>query len=93
MNPPYGRGIIDWVRKAFFETRIGGCEVVGLLPARTDTKWWHQYVMRAHTVMLCQGRIKFEVHGVPKDAAPFPSAIAYWRPGRVSTPAFEAWRR
>jgi site-specific DNA-methyltransferase (adenine-specific) len=71
MNPPYGREIGKWVKKAYEESQKG-CTVVCLLPARTDTKWWHDYVMQAVEVRLIKGRLKF---GGVKNNAPFPSAI------------------
>lgn len=71
MNPPYGREIGVWIKKAY-ETGLQGHSVVCLIPARTDTKWWHEYVMQAHTVMFIKGRLKF---GGSKNPAPFPSAL------------------
>ena len=70
MNPPYGRGIGNWVKKA---SEISGGLAVCLLPARTDTKWWHDYVVgRGAAVHFIKGRLKFG--GMGKDA-PFPSAV------------------
>ena len=70
MNPPYGRQIGLWVKKAYEESRRGTL-VVCLLPARTDTRWWQDYAKRGHVVFL-RGRLRF---GDAKQAAPFPSAI------------------
>lgn len=70
MNPPYGRLIGQWMKKAF-ESSLSGCTVVCLVPARTDTAWWHNYAMKG-TVRFIRGRIKF---GGCKNSAPFPSAI------------------
>jgi phage N-6-adenine-methyltransferase len=70
MNPPYGRQIGRWVRKAFEESRDGAF-VVCLLPARTDTRWWQDYATRGHIYFL-RGRLRF---GNATNAAPFPSAI------------------
>lgn len=79
MNPPYGKPISKWVRKAK-ETANGGGVVVGLLPARTDTKWWGD-VMTASELRFIKGRIMFE----GADAcAPFPSVIVIW--GTPRTP-------
>lgn len=69
-NPPYGREIIDWVKKAY-ESSLKGATVVCLVPARTDTKWWHEYAMKGNIEFL-RGRLKFGGH---KNSAPFPSAI------------------
>ena len=76
MNPPYGREIGKWVRKACEESRRGAT-VVCLLPARTDTAWWHDYVIPHAEVTFVRGRIKF---GSAKAGAPFPSAVAVFRP-------------
>jgi site-specific DNA-methyltransferase (adenine-specific) len=76
MNPPYGREIGKWVRKACEES-LKGATVVCLLPARTDTAWWHDYVIPHAEVTFVRGRIKF---GGAKSGAPFPSAVAVFRP-------------
>ncbi|WP_144460407.1 DNA N-6-adenine-methyltransferase [Siminovitchia fortis] len=70
MNPPYGRVIGDWVKKAY-ESSLKGATVVCLLPARTDTKWWHDYCMKGE-IRFVKGRLKF---GDSKNSAPFPSAV------------------
>ena len=70
VNPPYGRAIGRWVRKAFEES-LEGTLVVCLLPARTDTRWWQEYAKRGQ-VWFLRGRLKF---GQAKNAAPFPSAV------------------
>jgi phage N-6-adenine-methyltransferase len=70
LNPPYGRTIGDWVEKANFEARHGAV-VVCLVPARTDTNWWHNYCIQ-HEVRFIKGRLKF---GNQKNSAPFPSAV------------------
>jgi site-specific DNA-methyltransferase (adenine-specific) len=69
-NPPYGREIGKWVKKAW-ESSEEGALVVCLLPARTDTLWWQTYVTRGH-VYFIKGRLKF---GNAQNSAPFPSAI------------------
>lgn len=72
MNPPYGRKIGAWMRKAL-EAKT---TVVCLVPARTDTKWWHDYAMKASEIRFVKGRLKF---GDSKNSAPFPSAIIVFR--------------
>lgn len=74
MNPPYGREIVQWMRKAFEES-LRGCTVVSLVPARTDTEWWHQYAMRGE-IRFIRGRLRF---GGAANGAPFPSAIVIFR--------------
>ena len=72
VNPPYGRGIGSWLEKGYQESKKHNTVVVMLIPSRTDTKWWHDYVMRAKEVHLVRGRLKF---GTSENAAPFPSAV------------------
>jgi phage N-6-adenine-methyltransferase len=74
MNPPYGRGIIKWMKKAY-ESSKQGVTVVCLVPARTDTKWWHEFSMKGE-IRFIRGRIKF---GDRKKDAPFPSAIVIFQ--------------
>jgi phage N-6-adenine-methyltransferase len=76
MNPPYGRVIGDWIRKAYEEGTKENTIVVALIPARTDTKYWHDYVMKADEIRFVKGRLKF---GDSKNAAPFPSAVVVFR--------------
>ena len=75
MNPPYGSGIRRWVEKAWHESTLGAL-VVGLVPARTDTAWWHDYIEARAAVRFVRGRLRFSG---AKDA-PFPSAVAIWYP-------------
>lgn len=75
MNPPYGRVIGKWVKKAYEES-LRGALVMCLLPARTDTAWWHDYCMRGEVTFL-RGRLKF---GDAKAGAPFPSALVLFKP-------------
>jgi phage N-6-adenine-methyltransferase len=76
MNPPYGREIVRWVRKAYESSLGAGTVVVCLLPARTDTQWWHEYVAaHAGQVEFIRGRLKFGKGGAAKNSAPFPSAL------------------
>lgn len=76
MNPPYGRELGKWIRKAFEESRKGA-NVVCLIPARTDTKWFHQYVYgMANEIRFIKGRIKF---GNAIYNAPFPSMVIVYR--------------
>lgn len=72
MNPPYGRVIGEWVRKAYEESLSENTVVVALIPARTDTRYWHDYVMKADEIRLVKGRLKF---GDGSNSAPFPSAV------------------
>lgn len=72
MNPPYGREIKHWVKKAHEES-LKGATVVCLIPSRTDTAYWHDYIFgKADDIRFVRGRLKF---GDSKNAAPFPSAV------------------
>jgi len=76
MNPPYGRGLGAWMAKARGEHLSGRVGlIVALVPARTDTRWWHESVAGAADVWLLRGRLAFGDGSVP---APFPSAIVAW---------------
>lgn len=75
-NPPYGREIGKWVQKAAMPAHRNGATVVMLLPARTDTKWFHRYIYGKAEIRFITGRLKF---GGSKNSAPFPSMIAVFR--------------
>jgi site-specific DNA-methyltransferase (adenine-specific) len=76
MNPPYGRDIGKWVEKAYAES-LKGATVVCLLPSRTDTRWFHDWVFGKSEIRFIKGRLKFV--GAPS-SAPFPSILAIYRP-------------
>ena len=71
VNPPYGREITKWCKKAFEESQKGKT-IIMLVASRTDTKWWHDYLMKADEIRFIKGRLKFDDQ---KNSAPFPSAI------------------
>lgn len=75
MNPPYGREIKHWMKKAYEES-LKGALVVCLVPSRTDTAWWHDYAINGDIEFL-RGRLKF---GNSKNPAPFPSALVVFKP-------------
>lgn len=78
MNPPYGRTIKYWMQKAY-ESYKNGATVVCLIPARTDTAWWHDYAAKGE-VRFIRGRIKFvDNTGNGNNPAPFPSAIVVFK--------------
>jgi phage N-6-adenine-methyltransferase len=74
-NPPYGRAIGKWLRKAW-ESSQQGATVVCLVPSRTDARWWHTWCMRG-AIFFIRGRLKF---GDAQNAAPFPSAVVVFEP-------------
>lgn len=73
-NPPYGKEIVLWVSKCCAESRKHGIVVVMLIPARTDTKWFHKYIYNnpEAEIRFIKGRLKF---GESKNYAPFPSMV------------------
>ena len=75
-NPPYGRPMRDWARKCF-EASTKGALVVLLAHARTDTRWFHDWVYRKAELRFVRGRLKF---GDGRQSAPFPSLVAIFRP-------------
>jgi len=93
LNPPYGRGLGVWVKKACEETNEpdGANLVVLLIPARPDTRYWHNYILHTREgadfgyvdprwveVRFIKGRLKF---GDQKNSAPFPSSLVIYRKG------------
>lgn len=78
LNPPYGKTISVWMEKAYKESVNGAC-VVCLVPARTDTQWFHNWVINRPNVEIrfIKGRLKF---GGSKQSAPFPSMIVVYKP-------------
>jgi phage N-6-adenine-methyltransferase len=82
VNPPYGREINEWVKKAYFDSMKYGSVIVMLLAARTDTKWFHDYIYKKPKVEIrfIRGRLKFNVAGTDEcNTAPFPSMIVIFR--------------
>ena len=81
-NPPYGRNIAEWVKKGYEESQKPGTVVVMLIPSRTDTSYFHDYILhgKADEIRFLRGRLKFtDEDGNAKDSAPFPSAVVIWR--------------
>jgi phage N-6-adenine-methyltransferase len=76
VNPPYGRTLRQWTSKGKSEVETGNARIViGLVPARTDTTWWHSDVRGHASVFFLRGRLCFGNSGQP---APFPSALVVW---------------
>ena len=72
-NPPYGRELPLWVQKAYMESKKPNTIVVMLIPARTDTRYFHEYIYhKAKEIRFLKGRLKF---GKSKNSAPFPSMV------------------
>lgn len=75
-NPPYGKEIKDWVRKAYYEGNKPNTTIVMLIPARTDTIYFHKYIYHKAEIRFIKGRLKF---GDSKNAAPFPSMVVIFK--------------
>lgn len=87
MNPPYGREIAKWVKKAYYSSLEPNTTVVCLIPSRTDTKWFHDYCMKGE-IRFIRGRLKFQNRMLPSwredgshkiSPAPFPSMVVIFR--------------
>lgn len=75
-NPPYGREIGKWVKKCYLHGVIDNGIAVMLIPFRTDTKWFHEYIYNKSEIRFIKGRLKF---GNSKNSAPFPSMIVIFK--------------
>lgn len=78
MNPPYGREIYAWTRKARLSAKDGAL-VVGLLPSSTDLAWWHEDVMGHAEIRYIRGRVRFLTGGPYRASGFFASVIVIWR--------------
>ena len=78
-NPPYGRTIGKWIQKAYQESQKPETLVVCLVPARTDTRWFHDYVLGKAEIRFIKGRLKFSNY---EKLAPFPSMLIIYRKER-----------
>lgn len=79
INPPYGRGIGQWIRKAYESSLIYGSTIVCLLSARTETAWWHDYCMKGE-VRFVRGRIHFTDENGKTGRPRFGNAVVIFRP-------------
>jgi site-specific DNA-methyltransferase (adenine-specific) len=92
VNPPYGRAIGKWIKKCYEASRKGAL-VVMLIPARTDTQAWFNYVRFASEIIFIKGRVKFINKGQVKPAsAPFPSAIVVFGGYNLDKPTIK-WQK
>lgn len=71
VNPPYGKEIYKWIEKCYNENKLGTF-IVLLVPARTDTRWFHNFIYKKHKIEFIKGRLKFNDG---KQSAPFPSMV------------------
>jgi len=96
INPPYGNVVGKWIDAVQVHNNIDAATVVMLLPARTDTLWWHGGVHTADEVRFIKGRLKFlNKDGLEMSSAPFPSCVAVWYPRaglRKAAPRFSTFQ-
>lgn len=79
VNPPYGRQLGKWVEKASKEAEKGAT-VVMLIPARTDTRWFHDFIYNKAEIRFLKGRVKFLQNKKELNAAPFPTMLVIFKP-------------
>ncbi|MBQ7886418.1 MAG: adenine methyltransferase [Clostridia bacterium] len=79
-NPPYGRELPKWIKKCAEEAGSNGATVVMLIPARTDTKAFHDHIYGKAEIRFLKGRLKFKG---AKNGAPFPSMVVVFRGGEM----------
>ena len=94
VNPPFGphgAWLPAWVKKCYEEAATGRAElVVALLPARSDTRWWHQYVLQATERRELAGRVRFLREGA-SNSATYPSVVVVWRRGQLGRNWVSGW--
>lgn len=78
-NPPFGRGLREWARKAWEASR-SGATVVLLVPSATDLDWWHDYILEADEVRFIRGRVVFQSEDLTRSNYVLPNALAVFRP-------------
>ena len=80
VNPPYGSEISKWVEKSYREGTKDNTLVVMLIPSRTDTRYFHDYIYKRCEIRFVKGRLKF---GDGKGNAPFPSMLVIYRGAKI----------
>lgn len=79
-NPPYGKALNAWVRKAMLSAQDDGSLVVMVLPARTGNRWFHEFVLPHAEIRFIRGRLNFTLGGGGRKNAPFDSMVVVFRP-------------
>ena len=90
MNPPYGSELPTWLEYAYEQSQTTGATVVCLVPARTDTRWFHEYACKGSIVFL-EGRIPFEQQGKIQGSPAFPSMLVFYN-YTPTLPPFSTWK-
>ena len=78
MNPPYGSEIKSFIIKAHEEYFLRNNIIIALLPARTDTRWFHNYIYKKTEILFIKNRLQYQIAGKGDRDAPFPSMIVGW---------------
>ena len=78
MNPPYGSEIKSFIIKAHEEYFLRNNITIALLPARTDTRWFHNYIYNKTEILFIKNRLKYKIDGKGDKDAPFPSMVVGW---------------
>jgi len=79
LNPPFGKGLREWARKAWEASRSGAL-VVMLVPSATDMDWWHDYILEADEIRFIRGRMSFGSEDLSRSNYVFPVSLAVFRP-------------
>ena len=79
LNPPFGKGMREWARKAYEASRNGAL-VVMLVPSATDMDWWHDYILEADEIRFVRGRLYFHSEDMTRTVNVLPNALAVFRP-------------
>lgn len=79
LNPPFGKGLHQWARKAWEASRAGAL-VVMLVPSSTDLDWWHDWILEADEIRFVRGRMSFGSEDLTRSNYVFPVSIAVFRP-------------
>jgi phage N-6-adenine-methyltransferase len=99
VNPPYSY-ITEWVKKCYEEGKKAQTNIILLIPSRTDTRYWHNYIMKANEILFCKGRIRFLLDGkIPmkkdkngklrKTGSTFPSAVILFNRMHLGYPSIK----
>jgi site-specific DNA-methyltransferase (adenine-specific) len=83
MNPPYGKELKKFVKKAFEESQKKAKTIVALIPSRTDTSYFHDYILDKSEIRFLRGRVRFHTEDGVGGTAPFPSMIVVWKNNMV----------
>ena len=91
VNPPFSH-VAEWSKKCFEESQKENTFVVMIIPSRTDTKYWHEYIMKARAVLFCKGRVNFLKNGEKtKNSSTFPLVVVIFKKNGRTTPVMDSF--